>query len=215
MVSELQRFQHPRFARLYERISAESERRGTAEHRDRTLAGLTGRVIELGAGNGLNFGHYPSQGIEVVAIEPEDRLRALAEQAGRRASVPVQVVAAHADDLPFDDGSFDAAVVSLVLCSVPDPHSALTELRRVLAPRGQLRFFEHVRSTNPIRGLAQDLVTPLWSRIGGACHLNRDTTAAIRDAGFAIEELDRVVYAPMKLAPPQAHILGWATPTAR
>lgn len=212
-MNDLEHFQHPRFAKVYERISAEAERRGTAEHRARVLAGLTGRVIELGAGNGMNFRHYPSTVTEVVAVEPEDRLRALAEEAARQVAVPVRVVAAHADDLPFDDGAFDAAIVSLVLCSVPDPVRALVELRRVLAPGGQLRFFEHVRSTHPLRALAQDLITPLWSRVGGGCHLNRDLASDIRAAGFTIGEMDRITYAPLKFAPPQAHILGQATPT--
>lgn len=212
-MTDLQRFQHPRFARLYERISIESERRGTAEHRDRNLADLHGRVIELGAGNGLNFEHYPKTVDEVLAIEPDDTLRALAEQAAQHASVPVRVIAAHADDLPFDDASFDAAIASLVLCSVPDPGGALAELRRVLKPDGQLRFLEHVRSTGPLRGLFQDAVTPLWSTIGGGCHLNRDTAAQIRAAGFTIDALDRVDYAPLKYLPAFAHILGRATRT--
>src|SRR5437870_2924211 len=169
-MTDLEQFQHPRFARLYERISAEAERRGTAEHRDRALAGLSGRVIELGAGNGLNFAHYPAAVEEVVAIEPDNSLRALAEKAADNSSVAVHVIPAHADELPFDDGTFDAAIASLVLCSVPDPRSALEELRRVLKPAGELRFFEHVRSTSRLRGLFQDAVTPLWSRVGGGCH---------------------------------------------
>jgi ubiquinone/menaquinone biosynthesis C-methylase UbiE len=209
-MNDLEQFQHPRFARLYERISAESERRGTAEHRDKALAGLHGRVIELGAGNGLNFAHYPATVDEVVAIEPDDSLRALAVQAAERADIPVQVVAAHADDLPFDGATFDAAVVSLVLCSVPDPRSALTGLRRVLKPAGELRFFEHVRSTGRLRGLFQDALTPLWSRVAGGCHLNRDTAATLAAAGFTITEVERIYYAPLKFSPPQAHILGRA-----
>jgi ubiquinone/menaquinone biosynthesis C-methylase UbiE len=212
-VNDLERFQHPRFARMYERISEESERRGTAVLRGQALAGLTGRVLELGAGNGLNFAHYPATVTEVVAVEPEDRLRTLAEQAAERADVPIRVIAAHAGELPFDDHYFDAAVVSLVLCSVPDPRAALTELRRVLTPTGQLRFFEHVRSANPVFGLLQDVVTPVWARAGGGCHLNPDTAADIRAAGFTIEQLGEVVYAPLKFAPPQTHILGHAVPT--
>ncbi|MBB5161721.1 class I SAM-dependent methyltransferase [Mycobacterium sp. AZCC_0083] len=212
-MTDLEQFQHPRFARLYERISAESERRGTAEHRDRALDGLRGRVIELGAGNGLNFAHYPSTVDEVVAIEPDNSLRALAEEAAENANIPVQVIAAHADDLPFGDSTFDAAIASLVLCSVPDPRSALTELRRVLKPTGELRFFEHVRSTSRLRGLFQDALTPLWSRVGGGCHLNRDTAATIAAAGFSIGDVDRIYYAPLKFSPPQAHILGRANPT--
>jgi ubiquinone/menaquinone biosynthesis C-methylase UbiE len=209
-VSDLSVFQHPVFARMYERISEESERRGTTQYRDRALAGLAGRVIEVGAGNGLNFGHYPPTVTEVVAVEPEDRLRALAQQAATRAAVPVRVLAGHADALPAPDASVDAAVVSLVLCSVPDPATALAEIRRVLRPGGQLRFFEHVRSANPWLGLAQDAITPVWSRLAGGCHPNRDTAAAIRAAGFDLEQLDRVCYAPLRLIPPHAHILGRA-----
>lgn len=212
-MSDLSAFQHPRFARMYEKISADAELRGTAEHRDRALAGLTGRVIEVGAGNGLNFGHYPSTVTEVVAVEPEDRLRALAEEAAATAPVPVTVVAGHGDALPFDDVTFDAAVASLVLCSVPEPRHFLGEVRRVLKPGGELRFFEHVRSTSPVLGVFQDAITPLWSAIGGGCHLNRDTRATIAAAGFEIDQLDRFSYRPLKFAPAQAHILGRAHTT--
>jgi len=209
-MTELSEFQHPRFARAYERISAESERRGTGEQRDRALAGLTGRVIEVGAGNGMNFPHYPPTVTEVVAVEPDDTLRALAEKAAANAPVKVLVVPGHSESLPFDDASFDAGVASLVLCSVPNPHRSLTELRRVIKPGGELRFFEHVRSVGTIRGLMQDALTPLWSRAGGGCHLNRDSAAEIRRAGFEIEELDRFSYAPLKYVPSHAHILGRA-----
>jgi ubiquinone/menaquinone biosynthesis C-methylase UbiE len=209
-MTDLSAFQHPRFARMYEKISAESELRGTAEHRDRALAGLSGRVIEVGAGNGLNFQHYPDTVTEVVAVEPEDRLRALAEEAAARSPVLIEVIAGHGDALPFDDASFDAAVVSLVLCSVPEPGHFLAEVRRILKPGGELRFFEHVRSVRPLLGVFQDAITPLWSAIGGGCHLNRDSRAAINAAGFEIDELDWFTYRPLKFVPPQAHILGRA-----
>lgn len=209
-MTDLSAFQHPRFARLYERISAESERRGTAEHRDRALAGLSGRVIEVDAGNGMNFRHYPDTVTEVVAVEPEDTLRGLAEQAAATAAVPVKVVAGHGDALLFDDGTFDVAVLSLVLCSVPDPGHFLAEVRRVLKPGGELRFFEHVRSSSTLLGIFQDTITPVWSAIGGGCHLNRDSRSAIDAAGFEIDELDRFSYRPLKFVPPHAHILGRA-----
>jgi SAM-dependent methyltransferase len=211
-VTDLSAFQHPRFARMYERISRESERRGTAEHRDRALAGLTGRVIEIGAGNGLNFGHYPTTVTEVLAVEPEHRLRALAEQAATRAPVPVRVVPGHADALPTDDATFDAAVAFLVLCSVPRVAGALAEIRRVLIPGGELRFFEHVRSGQPLLGLLQDALAPVWSRAAGGCHPNLDTAAAIQAAGFHLEQSDRICYAPLRFVPAHAHILGRATP---
>jgi ubiquinone/menaquinone biosynthesis C-methylase UbiE len=211
-MTDLSPFQHPRFARMYEQMSAESERRGTALHRDRALAGVTGRVVEIGAGNGMNFSHYPDTVAEVVAIEPEDYLRTLAERAAAQAPVPVRVLAGHATALPVDDGGFDAAVASLVLCSIPDTPAALAEMRRVLKPDGELRFFEHVRSEKPWFGLLEDAITPLQSRIGGGCHPNRDTAAAIRAAGFDIEELDRFYYAPVRFYPSHAHILGRARP---
>jgi len=211
-MTDLSEFQHPRFARMYERISAESEQRGTAQQRDRALAGLSGRVIEVGAGNGMNFRHYPDTVAEVVAVEPDETLRGLAEQAAKNATVPVRVVAGHSTALPVEDGGFDAAVASLVLCSVPNPEAALAEMRRVLKPGGELRFFEHVRSDHPAFGFLEDIITPLWSRIGGGCHPNRDTKSAINAAGFSIEEIDRFYYAPLRFFPSHAHILGRARP---
>jgi len=195
---------------MYERTSAEAEERGTAQHRDRLLAGLSGRVIEVGAGNGLNFDHYPDTVDEVVAVEPEDRLRRLAERAAERARVRVRVVAGHADALPAEDASFDAAVTSLVLCSVPNVGRALAEVRRVLRAGGELRFFEHVRSDRLVLGVLQDVITPVWSRAGGGCHPNRDTGAAIRTAGFDVVALDRFSYAPLRFIPRHTHILGRA-----
>lgn len=209
-MADLSEFQHPRFARMYERISAESEMRGTAQHRDRALADLSGRVIEVGAGNGMNFAHYPSTVTEVVAVEPDDHLRHLAEQAAAKAPVPIRVLAGHATALPSPNASSDAAVASLVLCSIADVPAALAELRRVLKSGGELRFFEHVRSEKPWFGLLEDAITPLWSRIGGGCHPNRDTAAAIVAAGFQIEDVDRFYYAPLRYFPSHAHILGRA-----
>jgi ubiquinone/menaquinone biosynthesis C-methylase UbiE len=124
----------------------------------------------------------------------------------------VRVLAGHATALPFEDNRFDAAVASLVLCSIPDMRAALAEMRRVLKPDGELRFFEHVRSEKPWFGRLQDAITPLQSRIGGGCHPNRDTAAAIRAAGFDIDKLDRFYYAPVRFYPSHAHILGRARP---
>src|SRR4051794_7422805 len=109
---------------------------GVAAHRRELLDGLEGRVVEIGAGTGASFRHYPLGVSEVVAVEPEPYLHALATQAARGAAVPVRVVDATAEALPLDDGSCDAAVASLVLCSVADPAVALAELRRVLRPGG-------------------------------------------------------------------------------
>ena len=206
---------HPRFARMYPRIAERAERRGATAHRRRVLAGLSGRVVELGAGNGLNFPHYPDTVAEVIAIEPEPTLRAAAQDAAADVSVPITVKAGTADALPLGDGEVDAAVASLVLCTVPDQSSALAELRRVLRPGGELRFYEHViPRRQPKRALVQLADrTGIWPAIAGGCHVARDTGTAIEAAGFTIEESDRIQFAAGPLEPKIPHILGIARRT--
>jgi ubiquinone/menaquinone biosynthesis C-methylase UbiE len=206
---DLSKYQHPRFARMYERMSVEADR-STAELRRRLLAGLSGRVVEVGAGNGLNFPHYPTTVTEIVAVEPDDLLRAAAERAAAGAPVRVVVVPGHADALPYDEDSFDAVVMSLVLCSVPDQRVTLVEARRVLRPGGELRFFEHVRSPGPVRGILQDLITPLWRLFAGGCRPNRETARAISAGGLVIEEQERFIHQPLAGSPKLTHILGRA-----
>ena len=201
---------HPIFARLYARLSPRADAHGAAEHRRELLAGLTGRVLELGAGNGLNFPHYPRSVTEVVALEPEDYLRARAVEAANQVPTFIHVADGLADALPFPEESFDAAVASLVLCSVPDQASALAELRRVLRPGGQLRFYEHVRPKNPrtARWWQRADDSGIYPRLAGGCHAARDTEAAIRTAGFEIEHCRRF---PFKGGPVTApHVLGIA-----
>jgi ubiquinone/menaquinone biosynthesis C-methylase UbiE len=209
-MQDLSRFQRPRFARMYERVSVEADRHGISRQRARLLAGLSGRVIEVGAGNGMNFSHYPARVREVVAVEPEHTLRALAGRAAAGAPVPVTVVPGHGGALEFADATFDAAVLSLVLCSVPDQAAALAEVRRVLRPGGELRFFEHVRSGSRVRGVLQDVIAPVWGLAAGGCRPNRDTAAAITAAGFTIEEHDRFPLVPAPGSPSLTHILGRA-----
>ncbi|MFD8352429.1 class I SAM-dependent methyltransferase [Streptomyces coelicoflavus] len=206
-----QELQHPRFAHQYLKLAAEADRRGGADHRRRLLDGLTGRVLEVGAGQGRNFPHYPDNVTEVVALEPDDTLRAAAERAAAEARVPVVVRPGHAGQLPGEEGEFDAVVFSLVLCSVPDQAAALAEAARVLRPGGQLRFYEHVRSPHRLLGLLEDAITPLWRRLGAGCHPNRDTEAAIRAAGFTIEAVDRFGFAFSPLVPRTPHLIGTAT----
>jgi SAM-dependent methyltransferase len=202
----------PRFARMYLRGAAGAEERGATEHRRRLLKGLRGRVVEIGAGHGLNFGLYPDEVTEVVAIEPEPTLRAESEAAARRASVPIRVLPGVADALPLPDAAADAAVASLVLCSVPDQPHALTEIRRVLRPGGELRFYEHVvPRCQPKRLMLQAADrSGLWPAIAGGCHPARDTTEQIMQAGFDIEEIERFGFAPQRLQPSIPHILGIA-----
>jgi ubiquinone/menaquinone biosynthesis C-methylase UbiE len=200
----------PRFARMYLGAAARAEKRGATDHRRRLLAGLHGRVVEIGAGNGLNFPHYPAEVTEVIALEPEPTLRAEAEREAERASVAVQVLSGVADELPLPDASADAAVVSLVLCSVPDQRRALAELRRVLRPEGELRFYEHVvPRCQPKRLLLQIADhSRVWPMIAGGCHPARDTVAAIQKAGFEIEEIERFSFAAQRFEPAIPYVLG-------
>lgn len=202
---------HPLFARVFDRFAAKDEERGQAELRRELLAGLSGRVIELGAGNGLSFPHYPAVVDEVVAVEPEPYLRERAAETARAAPVAIRVVEGVAGALPFDDGSFDAAVVSGVLCSVPDVAAALADLRRVLRPGGELCFYEHVRARHPLRGRFQDAADRVWPRLMGGCHPNRDTLGAIERAGFAITRCRGFAFPPgARLSPVSPRILGAA-----
>jgi ubiquinone/menaquinone biosynthesis C-methylase UbiE len=209
-VSDLHEYQHPRFARQYERLSAKIDARGALEHRRRLVAGTQGRVVEVGAGNGRMFPHYPPAVTRVLAVEPDDTLRALAARAADTAPVPVEVLAGDADRLPVDDGWADVVVASLVLCSVPDQATALAEIARVLRPGGELRYYEHVRSGKRLTAAIQDLVTPLWTRAVAGCHPNRSTAAAIRAAGFAVEQEETFAFRPLVLTVGTDHILGTA-----
>jgi ubiquinone/menaquinone biosynthesis C-methylase UbiE len=202
---------HPIFARVYPRIARTAERGGAAEHRQTLLAGLRGRVIEVGAGHGLNFAYYPQTVTDVLAVEPEPHLRALAQDAAGRARVPVTIVAGTAEALPAEDHSLDAAVSSLVLCSVADQQVALREISRVLRPGGELRFYEHVISRHPGAARVQRaLDATIYPSLAGGCHCARDTDAAIRDAGFDVEHEERMAFKPSPLAPAIPHILGLA-----
>lgn len=189
------------------------DRGGVAEHRQRLLAGLSGAVIEVGAGNGLNFAHYPVEVSRVLAVEPERHLRTIAQRNAERAAVRIEVVDGVAEQLPAREGDFDAAVASLVLCSVPDQQLALAELYRVLRPGGQLRFFEHVRAETPTLARIQRLLdATVWPLFLGGCHASRDTAAAIVAAGFQIDRLDRFRFPDGPIAVPSSpHILGVAS----
>jgi ubiquinone/menaquinone biosynthesis C-methylase UbiE len=202
---------HPVFARAYQRFSHVAEAKGASGYRDRLLAGLHGRVIEVGAGNGLNFAHYPRTVTEVVAIEPESFLRARAEEAAGSAPVPLAILDGTADALPVPDAAFDAGIASLVLCSVPDQSNALAELRRVIRAGGELRFFEHVVSKRAgparVQRIADRTIRPF---VTGGCHVARDTLAAIEAAGFVIEHSERFSFRPNPIDVTSPHILGTA-----
>ncbi len=202
---------HPIFARVYERWAEVSERRGATEHRKRMLARLTGRVIEVGAGSGVNFALYPSTVTEVIAVEPERYLRECAQAAAAQARAPVTVLDGVGGQLPGEDGSFDAGVAALVLCTIPDPQQALAELFRVIRPGGEVRFYEHVVAHRKWEARFQRLAdATFWPHIAGGCHLARDTGSAIERAGFVIETCERFPFSPAPLFPPDPIILGVA-----
>jgi ubiquinone/menaquinone biosynthesis C-methylase UbiE len=178
---------NPIFARLFDRFAAKDKGRGEDALRRELLAGLGGRVMEVGPGNGINFEHLPETVEELIAVEPEPYLRRAAERTAEGLQLEIRIVDGTAEDLPAEDGSIDAVFVAGVLCSVPDQDAALWEFRRVLKPGGELRFYEHVRSRR--RGFAryQDAAALVWPRLMGGCKPNLDTLATIERAGFRVQ----------------------------
>jgi ubiquinone/menaquinone biosynthesis C-methylase UbiE len=201
---------HPLFARIYMRMSRKRHETED-EYRRQLLDGLIGRVIEVGAGNGLNFPLYPETVERVLAVEPEDLLREAATEEARKAPVEIEVVDGVASALPAEDGSQDAVIASLVLCSVPDQTKALAEMRRVLKPGGELRFYEHVIARKPLPARLQRIAdATFWPRVAGGCHMARDTLPAIEAAGFRVERSERFPFTPGVPVPSIPHILGVA-----
>jgi ubiquinone/menaquinone biosynthesis C-methylase UbiE len=198
--------EHPVFARFYERISTRLDEAGEREHRIELVGEARGRVLEVGSGNGLNFEHYRAASL-VVAIEPEPTMLGLSRPRAREAKVPVEFLRGAAESLPFADDSFDTVVASLVLCSVRSPARAAAEMARVLRPGGEVRFLEHIRSSNPAWAAVQDGFAPVWSFFAGGCHPNRDTPATLRAAGLAVEGR-RFPFGPP--TPCRPHVLGVA-----
>jgi SAM-dependent methyltransferase len=204
--------QQSRFARYLEQREQRRPDRIARELRRRLLAGLRGRVIEVGSGDGRSFEHYPHGVTGVLAVEPDPTARALAEERSRAAPVPIEVVDGVAESLPAADASFDAAVLMGVLCSVPDPAEALAELRRVLVPGGELRVWEHVRSGNvAFRALQRAIDALFWTRALGGCRTTRDTESAISRAGFRTTSLERGFHSSSLLTITSApYVLGVA-----
>ncbi|HET7454423.1 MAG TPA: class I SAM-dependent methyltransferase [Solirubrobacterales bacterium] len=189
------------FSAVYDRGFKATEEAGLRQMRHELLAQARGRVLELGAGTGLNLDHYP-EGLEsLTLVEPDPhmikQLREKLVQTGRAAEI--SVVETPGERLPFPDDSFDTVVVTLVLCTVPDPAATLGEIKRVLAPDGRFLFLEHVRSEDAGLAKWQDRLERPWRFLGDGCHCNRDTVAAIDAAGF---DLGKVESGELPKAPP-------------
>jgi SAM-dependent methyltransferase len=177
---------NPFFARIWPTI-ANHETEQIRSLRRENLAGLSGRVLEVGAGIGTNFPLYPDSVTEVVAVEPERRLAVRARDAAAGAHLPITVTDAAAEDFSASE-PFDAVVFSLVLCSVRDPKAVLRQLHSWLRPGGELRYLEHVASGG-IRGRFQRLAdATIWPQLAGNCHTHRRTGDLIRAAGFEVDD---------------------------
>jgi ubiquinone/menaquinone biosynthesis C-methylase UbiE len=175
---------------LYDLMAGRAERAGIADRRTELLAELKGEIIEIGSGTGASLPHY-RQATRVVAVEPDESMASRLPARVAEASVPVEVITAQAEELPFPDGSFDAAVFAFVLCSVGDQRNAIAEARRVLKPGGKLVLLEHVRGEGRTARW-QERLTPLHRKLAGNCHLDRDTLATVEAAGFDVREVERI-----------------------
>ena len=173
------------FAAFYDTVSKGSEEAGLRDERRELLASAEGVTLELGAGTGLNLEHYPEAVTRLVLAEPDEHMRRRLVRRAAEVFPAAEIIDAGAERLPFPDATFDTAVVTFVLCSVPDQKAALQELARVVKPTGRLLFLEHVRSDDPGLAKWQDRITPLYNLVG--CNPNRDTLAALEGSEFGVE----------------------------
>ena len=181
------RSERPIFARLYDFYMLPQELWGVRARRRLVAGDAIGTVLDLGAGTGLNLPHYQSAEM-VVGIEPDPHMISRACRRARETRVPVQLVIARGEALPFRDGTFDSVIATLVFATIPDGQAAARELRRVLKSEGTFRFFEHFRSEKPSLARLQDWVTPFWRRFLGGCEPNRDIMRIFVEAGFQVLE---------------------------
>jgi SAM-dependent methyltransferase len=196
------RVDNPFFAHVWP-VVVTHEAEAVRTLRRENLLGLSGRVLEIGAGIGTNFAFYPESVEQVVALEPEPRLAARARAAAAAAPVPVVLISETVEE--FRGGElFDAVVCSLVLCSVSDPHAVLQQLGSFLRPGGQLRYLEHVASAGARGRWQRFLDATIWPRLFGNCHTHRDTDRAVAEAGFEVDSIRREwtlpIWSPMPVS---------------
>lgn len=187
------------FSALYDRCFKASEEAGLRDLRRDLISAARGRVLELGSGTGLNLDLYPDSIEDLTLTEPDPHMVKQLRKRVAESQSAAQVIEAPGEELPFEDDSFDTAVVTLVLCTVPNPTATLAEIKRVLKPGGQFLFLEHVRSPDSDLAKWQDRLEKPWRFLGDGCHCNRDTEAAIKTAGF---ELTGVEHPELPKAPP-------------
>ena len=179
------------FSAFYDRAFEATEEAGLREMRSELLKRARGRVLELGAGTGLNLELYPREGIDdLILTEPDPHMAKQLRKRMEEVCPGAKMIEAGAENLPFEDGSFDTVVVTLVLCTVPDQTAALAEAKRVLKPEGRFLFLEHVRSPDPDLAKWQDRLEKPWRFLGDGCHCNRDTVATIGSAGFELGQVE-------------------------
>jgi ubiquinone/menaquinone biosynthesis C-methylase UbiE len=178
------------FAAVYDRLMKRTEAAGLGDERSALLQGVAGRVLEIGGGTGVNLQYY-GRDVDLTVTEPEAPMLSRLQRRARQVRPDAMVMQAPAEDLPFDDDSFDAVVTTLTLCTVPDQGAVLREVTRVLRPGGQLVFLEHVRSDVAKVARLQDRVNGLNKLVAHGCNCNRATLEALRDAGFTIDQLRR------------------------
>jgi ubiquinone/menaquinone biosynthesis C-methylase UbiE len=186
---------HKWFAAIYDKMLASEEKKYLGAIREDMLKDVTGDALEIGAGTGANFQYY-RKGAHVVAIEPDPYMLERAQERAANAAANIDLRQVAADQLPFPDAAFDFVIATLVLCSVSDPKKVLSEIYRVLRPGREYRLYEHVRYQNPIGGLVQDAVTPVWQWFGAGCHPNRDAERLVRQAGFEVVSAERLTHVP-------------------
>lgn len=204
---------HRWFASIYNRLLTSSEGSYMRRMREEIVGGARGRVLEVGAGTGINFAYYNDHAAEVVATEPDPYMLEWARRRVQDAGCPIELRQASVEELPFEDRSFDTVVSTLVMCTVRDPLRALSEVRRVLKPSGELRMYEHVRYDHAFGAFWQDLVTPMWRWFGGGCHPNRDIARFVREAGFEFRHLE--LSKPVPPIPPMVFARPHITAIAR
>jgi ubiquinone/menaquinone biosynthesis C-methylase UbiE len=187
------------FAAAYDRGLKATEEAGLRQMRGDLLAGARGRVVEIGAGTGVNLDLYPAAIEKLALVEPDPHMAKRLQTKVAASPREAEMVEAPAEWLPYGDDSFDTAIATLVFCTIPEPAAALDELARVLRPGGQLLFVEHVRSRHLRLAAWQDRLEKPWQFLGDGCHCNRDTLATIGASSFRLGEVE---HSRLPKAPP-------------